>query len=307
MNDLGSGTDNSGSVNVENEGPVSVTMVCTGKSPLSHASRITLFKDIPRIEIHNQITQNFGDVQRWTFSYNLPAAEIWHEETGAVIKAKPVTEGGHYATRNARFDWLTLNHFADITNGKYGIILSNADCSFMKVGNSELTKLDAETPQVSVLAGGQVDAGLGIAKQDGDSLFTQRFAIGTHLNFDPGVAMRFSLEHQNPLVAGLVMGTHATYPEKVYSFLTISDPNVLLWSLKPSEDGNEHGLIARVWNFGPTNTSPTISFDLKIASAYQVTHVETDLGTANVVDGNLKESIGHHQIKTFRIILRNSE
>ena len=114
------------------------------------------------------------------------------------------------------------------------------------------------------------------------------------------------MEHQNPLIAGLVIGTKATYPEKVYSFLTISDPNILLWSLKPAEDGAAQGLIARVWNFAPNDTSFKISFDPEILSAYRSTHVETDLGKANVTNGDLEESIGHHQIKTFRIMLSST-
>lgn len=304
MNDLGSGTDNTGTVVIENVGPVSVTISCTGKTPLSHTSRITLFKNIPRIDIHNQITQNFSEIQSWAFSYNLPSAEVWHEELGTVIKAKPFTEGGHYATQNARFDWLTLNHFADINVNNYGITLSNADCAFMKLGNSEFEVLDTQTSQLSILAGGQVDGEkLGILKQGGDSLFTQRFALGTHANFDAAASMRFSLEHQNPLVAGVVTGKATSYPDKIYSFLTISDPNVLLWSLKPAEDDIAQGIIARVWNFGKDDATPKISFDQDITSAYRTTHVETDTGDATVVNGDLQERIGHHQIKTFRILL----
>jgi alpha-mannosidase len=305
MNDLGSGASNTGTIKVTNAGPVSVTVVCSGKEPLSHSSSITLFRDIPRIDIQNMITQNFADVQHWAFSYNVQDAEVWHEEIGAVLKAKPVTEGGHYATRNARFDWLTLNHFADITNGKYGITLSNADCAFMKPGNSALTNLDTQTSQLSVLAGGQVDGeNLGILKQGGDSLFIQRFAIGTHKEFDAASSMRFSLEHQNSLVGGLITGMQKVYPEKEYSFLTISDPNVLLWSLKPADDGVEKGLIARVWNFSNKDTEVKISFETDITSAHQATHVETDIREARVVSGDLHESIGHHQLKTFRILLK---
>lgn len=121
MNDLGSGADNTGELVVENAGPVSVTLRAVGRTPLAHTSRITLYRDVPRVDIHNQITQNFGDVQTWAFSYKLPSAEVWHEEVGAVIKAKLQTEGGQYSSVNARYDWLTLNHFADFTTSNYGI------------------------------------------------------------------------------------------------------------------------------------------------------------------------------------------
>jgi alpha-mannosidase len=307
MNDLGSGTGNTGEEVIENAGPVSLTLLCRGNTPLAHNSRITLFKAIPRIDLDNQITTNFGNIQHWAFSYSLQDAEIWHEETGAVLKAKQVTQGGHYATMNARFDYLTLNHFADITQGKGGITLSNADCSFFKLGNSALTNLDTNTAQLSVLAGGQVDGDkLGILKQGGDSLFTQRFALRTHAGYEAETAMRFSLEHQNPLVAGMVEGRESVYPQDTYSFLTISDPSVFLWSLKPAEDGPAQSVIARVWNVGQTASDVKISFSPQITRAYQTTHLETDQGKASVVNGSMQEQVGHHQIKTFRVVLSDA-
>jgi hypothetical protein len=47
---------------------------------------------------------------------------------------------------------------------------------------------------------------LGIPDQGNDNHFMQRFALQTHAGFDPVVAMKFSLEHQNPLVTGAVVG-----------------------------------------------------------------------------------------------------
>ncbi len=306
MNDLGSGLDNTGKLVVTEQGPVSLTIECTGGIPLKHTTRITLFKDIPRIDINNQITQNFSNVERWSFSYNLPDADVWHEETGAVLKARLHIDSGHYATQNGRYDWLTLNHFADVNNGKQGIMLSNADCAFMKLGNSALTNLDTQTPQISVLVGGQVDGEtLGIQKQDGDSLFTQRFALGTHNEFSPAATMRFSLEHQNPLVSGQVTGSQPFYPESDYSFLSVDDPDILVWSLKPPEDGLEKGLIVRLWNFKQKDTSFGIHFKNHVDSAFQTTHVETDIKSTVIQNGALQESIGKNQLKTFRVMLKN--
>src|SRR5580693_8415133 len=112
-NDLGGG---GGSLAVENAGPVSVTLLATGPSPLAHTSRITLLRDVDRVEIADEITQSFGTVQTWSFGFNLPSPDLWHEEVGAVIRARLLPDGGHYSPRNARYDWLTLNHFADMTS-----------------------------------------------------------------------------------------------------------------------------------------------------------------------------------------------
>ncbi|WP_194777662.1 glycosyl hydrolase-related protein [Pararhodonellum marinum] len=302
MNDLGSGDKSGEELEVLNSGPVSLTIVAKGKSPLAHTTKITLFKDIPRIDIHNQITENFGETHSWTFSHSLEGSEVWHEELGAVIKAKPYTEGGHYANKNGRFDWLTLNHFAAIEAGDISLTLSNPDCSFMKLGNSELDNLDSKTPQLSILAGGQVDGkGLGILDQDGDSLFIQRFALGTQPVYEAASSMRFALEHQNPLVSGPVSNEKGELPEHTYSFLNIENPNILLWSLKPSEDGNENGFVTRFWNLGNQDQTTKVSFHKSISSAFHTTHVETDISPATVGSGVLQEKIGQNQIKTFRI------
>ena len=112
------------------------------------------------------------------------------------------------------------------------------------MGNSTAGSLDAATSQLSPLVGGQVDGpALGIASQGGDSRFLQRFALQTHDAFNPAAAMRFAIEHQNPLVTGAVLGG-VNYPETTFSLLTISDPNVLLWALKPAHDGIEKGAVA---------------------------------------------------------------
>ena len=56
----------------------------------------------------------------------------------------------------------------------FGVTLSNEDAAFMKLGQSEIvggnSMLDATPPQMTVLAGGQVEGPLlGIAAQGGDT------------------------------------------------------------------------------------------------------------------------------------------
>lgn len=302
LNDLGAGADTTGTLVVENAGPVSVTLRATGRIPLAHTSRITLYREVPRVDIHNQITQNFGNAPTWAFSYKLRTAEVWHEEVGAVIKAKLRTDGGHYSPVNARYDWLTLNHFADFTTTSYGITLSNADCAFMKVGNSTDSTLDLNPAQLSVLAGGQVDGPkLGIPSQGGDSLFTQRFALGTHRAFDAAQSMRFAMEHQNPLVAGTVTaGT--TYPAANYSLLTVSDPAVLLWSVKPAEEGIGQGIITRLWNQSATPKTITLRTTPILRSVRQTTHVETDLSPVKLTNGGLATTMKPNALQTYRLM-----
>lgn len=300
LNDLGA---SSGALQVENAGPVSVTVLATASSPLAHTSRITLIRNAARIEIRNDINQNFNSVYTWGFGFALSNPDLWHEEVGAVIRARLTTQGGHYSPRNARYDWLTLNHFADMSgDGNVGVTLSNADCYYMRLGNSDAAVLDTATPQVSPLAGGQVDGpGLGIPDQGGDAHFLQRFALGSHGVYDRVSAMKFALEHQNPLVAREVTGGSA-YPESSYSFLTIDNSNVLLWALKPHDDGIDQGMVVRLWNLSANPSSFSLSLAPgPLAGALRLTHIETPLEAAVINAGALSETLSGNQIKTFSV------
>lgn len=302
INDLGG--NRTGNVVVENAGPVSITLRAVSSNPLPHTTRVTLYKNIDRVDIKNEITANFGDVKTFSFSFDIASPDTWHEEVGAVIKAKLTTNGGHYYPKNARYDWLTMNHFADMTaaNGTFGVTLSNWDDSFMKLGTSTASSLNTTTPQVNVLAGGQVDGpNLGIQSQNGDSYFLQRFALRTHGAFDQASAMKLSLEHQNPFSTFMVdgLGTQdRPYPANVYSFMNISDPNVFLWTLKPAEDGMNRGIVARVWNQSVSPTNYSLDLAPAMTSADKLTHIESFIAPAAVSSGNLNANINQQQIQT---------
>lgn len=60
-----------------------------------------------------------------------------------------------YSSQNARYDWQTFNHFANMSEADYGVTISNLDCSFFKLGRSSVYTLDENASQTSALAGGQ--------------------------------------------------------------------------------------------------------------------------------------------------------
>lgn len=310
INDLGG--NRSGTVTIENAGEASVTLRAESSSPLAHTTRVTLFRASSRIEIENRITQNFGDVRTWSYSFDLNSPDVWHEEVGAVIRAKLLAAGGHYAPKNARYDWLTMNHFADISDGaaqNFGVTVSNADAYFMKLGNSSENSLDTATPQINVLAGGQADGpALGIPGQGGDQRFLQRFALQTHGAYNQADAMRFALEHQNPFLTGIIEGAGnqtRPYPANNFSFLQISNPNVLLWSLKPAEDGINRGIAARVWHQGNFPAGYNLALARPLTAAEKVTHIETFIENAAVSGGQLNSVIYQQQIQTHLLKLEN--
>jgi alpha-mannosidase len=306
-NDLGSLGGISGSpLRVENAGAVSVTLTAESYKPVKHISKVTLFGYGDRIELENYILENIGsDPVTYAFSFNLKEPEIWHEEAGAVIKARQRSDGGHYADSICRLDWIAMNHFADISDGDGGMIISNRDAIFMKTGSSTIKWLDPNAAQIRVLAGGQIDApGLGIVNQDGDSYFENFFALRTVKNdFDAAISMKFSMEHQNPLVTGKISGKSGYYDNSM-SLFQISNPDILVWSLKPAEEGIDNGIIMRVWNMSNSDEEFEVSSSSLINSCKLTSHIETDISEIKPDSGRLRLKIGHNRIQTYRIFLK---
>jgi alpha-mannosidase len=172
----------------------------------------------------------------------------------------------------------------------------------MKLGNSTVDTLDIQTPQISVLAGGRDMNEEGIlTHQGGDTHFTQRFALKPHGEYDPVTAMRFALEHQNPLITGQVTGP-GSYPETSFSLLSIDNPEVLLWALKPADDGTQAGIVARVWNLSAQPAEFSLRWNTTgLDTAIHLTHIETPVAVASVQDHELLDSLNQQQLKTYAL------
>ena len=306
VNDLAANSDAGEPFRIENRGPVSVTLRARSAAGLDHTTEITLYRDSERVDIRNEINANFSGVRYWSFGFALPGPAVHTEEVGAINLDKLESAGGDYANTHARYDHVTLNHFADITNAAdaRGVTISNADLAFAKLGNSTADSLDTQTPQVNVLAGGQVDGSwLGIRAQNGNTHFLQRFALRPHGKYDPVAAMKFALEHQNPLVTGpVISGNESLYPADSYSLLTVTDPGVLVWAIKPAEEGIGAGVIVRLWNVANTPAKTMLTLSPGIASAKRTTHIETNLESIPVADGGMVAEFAPQQLQTYRLM-----
>lgn len=285
-------------IRFENVGPVSATIVAETYFPIKHTSRVTLFKDIDRIEIENSIDENFGNTtQTYTYSFNIDQPVVRTEEAGTILDVRQASQGGHYADSICRLDWIVLNHFADVSGKQGGVILSNRDAYFMKTGHSTIDKLDVETPQLDIMVGGKVIPWLGIEYQDGDTHFENHFALRPYTSdYDAAQSMRFSLEHLNPLVAGKASGNGSPLGQQ-FSLLSVSNPKIIPWAVKPSEEGIENGIIVRLWNLSDTDQNYSFTTSSPIKSITQTTHVETDVRPVKAK----KMMIGHNKLETYRI------
>ena len=310
LNDFAAKFDDGEPLRVENAGPVSVTVRARSEAGLPHTTAITLYRNSNRVDIRNELNANFSNVRYWAFSFALSEPSLRTEEVGAINLNKLKSAGGDYADTHARYDHITVNHFADFTDGsgKKGVTISNPDLAFAKLGNSTIAALDTTTPQLNLLAGGQVDGSwLGIQGQNGNIHFLQRFALRPHGAYDQSAAMKFALEHQNPFVTGAVISEKSggMYPETNYSLLTVSDPNVLLLALKSHDDGIENGLVARLWNVSDATAQAEISAAAGISGAHRATHIETDIEAVPMNgSGAVPAVFKRQQMQTYRLNLK---
>jgi alpha-mannosidase len=296
-------THGGGSVLIENSGPVTTTLrVVAGGTP-AHECRISLHAGLDRIDVDARVTQNFSIADGYDSYFNLPGFTMRHEEVGKINVVARAAQGGDYADQDTRTDYLTLNHFVDLSQAARGVTLSSWDSQFFKAGNSTPTFLDTSTPSVSAILGMQVDGGqLGIANQGGDSFFLDRFALRTHAAWNQPAAMRFALEHQNPLVATRILGSpSSSMPDTTYSLLTVDNPDVMMWALKPAEESGQ-GVIVRLWNLADRPSSASFALPaVSLADARQVTHIETDVGPVTHGANAVSDVFAREQMKTFRL------
>lgn len=311
VNDFAADTGDGEPLVVENRGPVSVTVRARSAAGLPHTTAVTLYRDSNRVDLRNEITAELAGVRHWAFTFAFDRPAVHSEEVGAINLNKRQADGGDYADTHARYDYISANHFADITDGggRKGVTLSNPDLAFARLGASTTAALDIATPQLHFLASGPVDAHGGKREAqppNPNRLFLQRFALRPHQGYDPVAAMRFALEHQNPPFTGAVTGKpDAPMPANSYSLLTVDDPGVLLWALKPAEEGIDHGLIARLWNVTDVPVRTTLSLAPGLATARRTTHLETDLDPVTLTGaGTLPMAFARQQLQTYRLFAR---
>ncbi len=305
-------------------GTIGQQLLIQRTSPIKSRTVISLIEG-KGIRIENKILQNFSETLTWNFDFQLQDFKLEHEEVGAIVTADLVKNGGHYANRNARYDWLSAGHFVRLAEGKFSIDIANHDCSFFKFGQSTPQKLDTAHPQVQFLIGGQIDGpNLGIRNQNGDKFFTQRFSIkAAQLSSgrdaeDSNSPMRWALEQTNPAIAiALNSDSKGTVPTN-YSLIqaesgnteTNNSRNVLLWAIKPAEADKGSDIIARWWNVSDSDQEMTLHCT-GVQSVQPTTHIETDLSGEKTVAADDSDKFrlpfSKHQMRTLRLKLSTSE
>jgi alpha-mannosidase len=113
--------------------------------------------------------------------------------------------------------------------------------------------------------------------------------------------MKFGLECQNPPVTGLVRGgPRSPLPPSRYALIAIDPPGILLWALKPHDDGADQGIVARLWNQSdaPNRFALTVAAG-PLTKARKLTHLETTLTNLSVEGGVLQDTLPAQGMQTY--------
>jgi alpha-mannosidase len=117
----------------------------------------------------------------------------------------------------------------------------------------------------------------------------------------PHNEVRFGKEHNSPLMVFKGKKGVGDMPDR-NSFLTVSEPNVIVTVLKKAEDGS--GLILRCYETDGKDTDVSIELMKKIKSAEHTNIIEQDGKKIAIENGELKFKIGAHAIETFKLELQ---
>ncbi|MDR3689719.1 MAG: polysaccharide lyase family protein [Fimbriimonas sp.] len=147
-------------------------------------------------------------------------------------------------------NWFCSQYFVDISNGGYGITWTSLDAPLMEVGGITARMLDGGYdpkqwiehlgPTQTIVSWALNNHWYTNYRADQSGLLTYRYSIRAHDQYNDAEAYRFGVGLAQPLIVGSLPA--------VLPLLAIDDPNVVVTSLKPSEDG--HATIVRLWCLG---------------------------------------------------------
>ncbi len=147
-------------------------------------------------------------------------------------------------------EWLCVGRWADVSNDRYGVTWATVDAPMIEVGAMRTLFQGAEDPNlwIAKLQPSQTLYSYVMnnhwptnyrAFQSGPTTF--RYSLLPHQQYDQAAAQRFGIECSQPLVVASAQGA----PPSDQPFLELDTPDVIVASIKPSQD--RKALIVRLF------------------------------------------------------------
>jgi hypothetical protein len=179
------------------------------------------------------------------FAFNVPDGVMRMDIPWAVMR--PEIEQIDGSCKN----WFSVGRWVDVSNQQHGVTWATLDAPMVLVGkitadligsipnpNDWLAKVEPSQTLYSMVMNNHWFTNYK-ADQDGPTTF--RYSLLPHGRYDQAAAQRFGMERSQPLLAAAALGPAPSGR----SLLELSSPDVVVASIKPSNDGQ--GTIVRLF------------------------------------------------------------
>jgi len=209
--------------------------------------RLELINHVDRLPIREKDSVHFG------FGFHVPGGTVRMETPWGVVRPNADQLAG--ACRN----WFTVQRWVDVSNGDFGVTWAPVDAPLVEVGGMTANLmgsvgydewLGAAIDSTTLYSWAQNNHWFTNYKADQPGVTTFRYALRVHDGgYSAGESARLGMETARPLVvsaarSGTVSGR---------SFLSLSTPDVLVETVKISEDGQ--ALIVRLFGVAGVDRS----------------------------------------------------
>ncbi|WPU92687.1 glycoside hydrolase family 38 C-terminal domain-containing protein [Mucilaginibacter sabulilitoris] len=256
-------TTSNAAISIKENGPLVVSLLVKSDAPGTKGltREIRLVSGIDKVELINTIDKTAirrKESVHFAFPFNVPRAQVRY----SIPWGSALAEGDQLPYSN--HNWYTMQRWADVSNGSYGITWSSPDAPLFEIGAITTANLLGGlrhapqwlsfTPQSSIIYSWVMNNLWHTnfrADQEGPATF--HYFIQAHDGgFDSFKANQTGLNNHQPLIAAAVSGE----PENGL-FFKISGNNVYVEAIKPADDGK--GVIAQLVNAGDIDTEISLT------------------------------------------------
>jgi alpha-mannosidase len=297
-------------------GPVyaSIVVSSSGAGCPELTQEIILYDKIKRIDFNNRILKDMTPTQEVYFAFPFKMDNPDFRFEGPLSVIKPLRD--QFPGSNSNY--YSVQHWADVSDGKTGITLSPLDAHLIMFGglNSVETSqahhgvdpVNYGSPFITELKKGHMYSFVMNSNfrtnmppvQLGDLLF--RYSVNSHKgNWIEGHPRDLGWSAGNPLISVPIDGkSQGNLPESM-SFCQVDKSNVILLALKKAEDGE--GIIIRLNETEGRDTEVNVTLPrITIGKVYETNVVEENSKLLEVQGQTIKINIKAFGVKSIRIL-----
>jgi alpha-mannosidase len=303
-------------IRIGQSGPVYASLVVStsGAGCPQLTQEIILYDKIKRVDFNNRVLKDMTPTQEiyFAFPFMMDNPDIRFEGPLSVIK--PLRDQFPGSNTN----YYSVQHWADVSNGKTGITFSPVDAHLVMFGglnNVETSQahhavdpVNYGSPFITEIKKGHMysfvmDNNFRTNMQPvqlGDVLF--RYSVTSHKgDWIEGTPRDFGWAVKNPFIPVVVNGkSKGKLPESL-SLCQVDKPNVILLTLKKAEDGE--GIIIRLNETEGRDTEVNLTLPkMNIAKVYETNLVEENEQLLATQGQTIKINLNAFGIKTLRIL-----